>query len=163
MRPATGRKPRAGSESYTFFFQAEDGIRDKLVTGVQTCALPICRAGAADHRQLRCAGMGRYRDGAATVQPGKGKGETGNRSWHSAGPRCEPGRRRRADRVSLLRAGATHHGGDSECEWGKRAVWVIPMRNAEWGMRSVRGRSLAERRSVLNSAFRILHSALCTK
>src|SRR5205823_12094090 len=23
-------------------FQAEDGIRDKLVTGVQTCALPIC-------------------------------------------------------------------------------------------------------------------------
>src|SRR5205823_11494526 len=27
-----------------FFFQAEDGIRDKLVTGVQTCALPICEA-----------------------------------------------------------------------------------------------------------------------
>src|SRR5687767_15825965 len=26
-----------------FFFQAEDGIRDKLVTGVQTCALPICK------------------------------------------------------------------------------------------------------------------------
>ena len=25
-----------------FFFQAEDGIRDRLVTGVQTCALPIC-------------------------------------------------------------------------------------------------------------------------
>src|SRR2546423_6863794 len=28
---------------FCFFFQAEDGIRDKLVTGVQTCALPICR------------------------------------------------------------------------------------------------------------------------
>src|SRR2546425_2794942 len=27
-----------------FFFQAEDGIRDKLVTGVQTCALPISSA-----------------------------------------------------------------------------------------------------------------------
>src|SRR5258708_30547604 len=26
----------------SFFFQAEDGIRDDLVTGVQTCALPIC-------------------------------------------------------------------------------------------------------------------------
>src|SRR5258708_20119729 len=26
---------------YDFFFQAEDGIRDDLVTGVQTCALPI--------------------------------------------------------------------------------------------------------------------------
>src|SRR5439155_3692794 len=25
-----------------FFFQAEDGIRDGHVTGVQTCALPIC-------------------------------------------------------------------------------------------------------------------------
>src|SRR5437588_5124361 len=25
-----------------FFFQAEDGIRDHCVTGVQTCALPIC-------------------------------------------------------------------------------------------------------------------------
>src|SRR5438034_10701552 len=27
-----------------FFFQAEDGIRDHCVTGVQTCALPISRA-----------------------------------------------------------------------------------------------------------------------
>src|SRR5690348_17789125 len=26
---------------YSFFFQAEDGIRDGRVTGVQTCALPI--------------------------------------------------------------------------------------------------------------------------
>src|SRR5690606_39347902 len=30
-----------------FFFQAEDGIRDFHVTGVQTCALPIWVAGAA--------------------------------------------------------------------------------------------------------------------
>src|SRR2546430_17571944 len=29
-----------------FFFQAEDGIRDLTVTGVQTCALPISRASA---------------------------------------------------------------------------------------------------------------------
>src|SRR5207248_8740486 len=28
---------------YFFFFQAEDGIRDRTVTGVQTCALPISR------------------------------------------------------------------------------------------------------------------------
>src|SRR2546425_10056740 len=33
---------------FFFFFQAEDGIRDKLVTGVQTCALPISGWGAAD-------------------------------------------------------------------------------------------------------------------
>src|SRR5688572_32667072 len=31
--------------SFFFFFQAEDGIRDLTVTGVQTCALPICIAG----------------------------------------------------------------------------------------------------------------------
>src|SRR6516162_5024098 len=30
-----------------FFFQAEDGIRDYKVTGVQTCALPICSGAAA--------------------------------------------------------------------------------------------------------------------
>src|SRR5258708_17948380 len=39
-----------------FFFQAEDGIRDDLVTGVQTCALPIyvfsfrCDPGAMKER-----------------------------------------------------------------------------------------------------------------
>src|SRR2546430_7255423 len=31
-----------------FFFQAEDGIRDLTVTGVQTCALPICFRGVDD-------------------------------------------------------------------------------------------------------------------
>src|SRR5699024_12124906 len=30
-----------GCIKYSFFFQAEDGIRDRNVTGVQTCALPI--------------------------------------------------------------------------------------------------------------------------
>src|SRR3712207_7214485 len=29
-------------DNFFFFFQAEDGIRDIGVTGVQTCALPIC-------------------------------------------------------------------------------------------------------------------------
>src|SRR5690606_40111839 len=32
---------------YLFFFQAEDGIRDFHVTGVQTCALPIYEAGGS--------------------------------------------------------------------------------------------------------------------
>src|SRR2546430_4836867 len=31
-----------GAAGVFFFFQAEDGIRDLTVTGVQTCALPIC-------------------------------------------------------------------------------------------------------------------------
>src|SRR5689334_24613277 len=33
---------RHTDERHFFFFQAEDGIRDGTVTGVQTCALPIC-------------------------------------------------------------------------------------------------------------------------
>src|SRR2546426_9846695 len=39
-----------------FFFQAEDGIRDYKVTGVQTCALPISQRSSAHSgfaRQLR--------------------------------------------------------------------------------------------------------------
>src|SRR5207248_4278568 len=41
------------------FFQAEDGIRDRTVTGVQTCALPISRGPAdtaADRRTLHKRG-----------------------------------------------------------------------------------------------------------
>src|SRR2546430_5310342 len=55
MVAAIGTSPR-GKALYEarvrwlfFFFQAEDGIRDLTVTGVQTCALPICEdAGAHD-------------------------------------------------------------------------------------------------------------------
>src|SRR5256885_6207679 len=36
-----------------FFFQAEDGIRDYKVTGVQTCALPISAPGQIAARTLR--------------------------------------------------------------------------------------------------------------
>src|SRR5207249_6302320 len=37
----------------SFFFQAEDGIRARNVTGVQTCALPIC-LDQATQRTLAC-------------------------------------------------------------------------------------------------------------
>src|SRR6266496_1007828 len=37
-----------------FFFQAEDGIRDLYVTGVQTCALPIYWLGAARDSDAMC-------------------------------------------------------------------------------------------------------------
>src|SRR5437763_6327213 len=43
---------------FFFFFQAEDGIRDTSVTGVQTCALPICSRGGGgpghDDEDPRC-------------------------------------------------------------------------------------------------------------
>src|SRR5207244_9316211 len=41
-----------------FFFQAEDGIRDDLVTGVQTCALPIWIRTLKDAQDL----LGRMHD-----------------------------------------------------------------------------------------------------
>src|SRR2546430_9517045 len=40
-RAASRRPARCASRGRLFFFQAEDGIRDLTVTGVQTCALPI--------------------------------------------------------------------------------------------------------------------------
>src|SRR5438067_9167445 len=58
--------------SILFFFQAEDGIRDRNVTGVQTCALPIfwrswpprrrehsCRERGGQERQRRSCGLSR--------------------------------------------------------------------------------------------------------
>src|SRR2546425_8944106 len=51
---ATDRsRARRCVEAFVFFFQAEDGIRDKLVTGVQTCALPIC-AQTGERDTLNC-------------------------------------------------------------------------------------------------------------
>src|SRR5258708_4783544 len=38
---STAQRLRTRAADASFFFQAEDGIRDDLVTGVQTCALPI--------------------------------------------------------------------------------------------------------------------------
>src|SRR2546422_8863120 len=51
-----------------FFFQAEDGIRDVAVTGVQTCALPILRfVGDRVERRHALARRGR-RGGDAAAQ-----------------------------------------------------------------------------------------------
>src|SRR5204863_2218407 len=44
---------------FFFFFQAEDGIRDLYVTGVQTCALPICRR----HQSVNTDLVARYQAG----------------------------------------------------------------------------------------------------
>src|SRR5262249_56769756 len=48
-----------------FFCQAEDGIRDWSVTGVQTCALPICGFG----EKLGAKAISIYRDGSKRTQP----------------------------------------------------------------------------------------------
>src|SRR2546421_1452455 len=45
-----------------FFFQAEDGIRDLIVTGVQTCALPISFWIEVDGPKIRGIGVGKQGD-----------------------------------------------------------------------------------------------------
>src|SRR5260370_29210614 len=67
-----------------FFFQAEDGIRDSSVTGVQTCALPICPAQPSRGRGTWLEKRPRHRDGCA--------GHDGTRptpSDHGATPRLQ--------------------------------------------------------------------------
>src|SRR5256885_7338952 len=65
---------------FIFFFQAEDGIRDYKVTGVQTCALPICgrqltpamlsfRSGVFEPEAPRSAAAKRFRCASAVVGP----------------------------------------------------------------------------------------------
>src|SRR6266513_4367704 len=55
-----------------FFCQAEDGIRDRNVTGVQTCALPISRwrhfVTNGDNRWADIAGQTSWRDRAARAR-----------------------------------------------------------------------------------------------
>src|SRR2546425_1616152 len=46
---------------FFFFFQAEDGIRDKLVTGVQTCALPISQRAEREDRDREGEAQGDVR------------------------------------------------------------------------------------------------------
>src|SRR5437660_11437320 len=87
-----------------FFFQAEDGIRDGHVTGVQTCALPISRDGEHDVGERALA-----RDLVAWATPRRPLVDHPLRAsgvcWSGVGPRSEERRvgkecrsRRRADR-----------------------------------------------------------------
>src|SRR5437773_9643806 len=54
---------------FFFFFQAEDGILDRDVTGVQTCALPIFGQGEAPHLLETPALPRLHRGGAAHLRP----------------------------------------------------------------------------------------------
>src|SRR6266540_5995293 len=70
---------------FFFFFQAEDGIRDRDVTGVQTCALPIC---------------GRDRDIAGDTSGSPARASQGRRGQ----PADRPPRRARQSRAGVARA-----------------------------------------------------------
>src|SRR5687767_15183568 len=55
-----------------FFFQAEDGIRDKLVTGVQTCALPILTSNLEVRDVRKSFGKFKAVDGVSFAVPETG-------------------------------------------------------------------------------------------
>src|SRR5256885_6334065 len=61
---------RGWCSSLFFFFQAEDGIRDYKVTGVQTCALPISQGGQIGRVQVGLPGQRLPHDGKGR-QPGE--------------------------------------------------------------------------------------------
>src|SRR5688500_19668405 len=66
-----------------FFFQAEDGIRDYKVTGVQTCALPIYRHGG-QHRESQRPRV----TGAIAFLP-RGGGKSADQCAQESGDRSE--------------------------------------------------------------------------
>src|SRR2546425_4853466 len=77
-----------------FFFQAEDGIRDKLVTGVQTCALPISRESGSVQDvgpARRARGRGHpFAEAGQRTAFGVGKGERGEFSRRPSHPEQVP-------------------------------------------------------------------------
>src|SRR5439155_6392176 len=56
-----------------FFFQAEDGIRDGHVTGVQTCALPICHEEPHEGERVADLGARPVKLGDGVERPGAGQ------------------------------------------------------------------------------------------
>src|ERR1022692_5161392 len=93
---------------FFFFFQAEDGIRDYKVTGVQTCALPILAANAiANRRRLRLSAHRRTRFDERILRyspfPAAGARTIGggiqNRFRNNCPERPEIARSRNSDRV----------------------------------------------------------------
>src|SRR5437660_2796627 len=74
-----GGRPRP--QRRVFFFQAEDGIRDGHVTGVQTCALPICMPGA-------CGGSTSRGAARALSSPRAGGGDEGRSARPGEGWFC---------------------------------------------------------------------------
>src|SRR5256885_12203764 len=65
-----------------FFFQAEDGIRDYKVTGVQTCALPISGEG------LRLPRRPAHEGNAGEGERGDGERDAARADWSLAVLRC---------------------------------------------------------------------------
>src|SRR5256885_9859979 len=90
----------------SFFFQAEDGIRDYKVTGVQTCALPIFRrAIIAALRPASAPDAARAWDDTARAFPGHLTGEGRSAARQSGShKRCRRGCQRSEEHTSELQS-----------------------------------------------------------
>src|SRR2546422_5024963 len=140
-----------------FFFQAEDGIRDVAVTGVQTCALPISRGGPHHARRPRAVSV--LRGGAARLGGPRSPGgpAAGRAVDVGGGDDLSVGGGERG-LVPVVRPGRTRRRG-----WGGAAgsVRQCRIRNAECGTEGARiayGDHLIDRRpSIPHSALRIPH------
>src|SRR5690349_24700144 len=93
-----------------FFFQAEDGIRDLYVTGVQTCALPIYRRARGVAGGGAAAG-GRQRLRARRRAAGARDPSRGARGRRAAPARARARRAAREDRKSVVEGKSTDRGG----------------------------------------------------
>src|SRR5438874_12633341 len=95
-----------------FFFQAEDGIRDLYVTGVQTCALPICFPAL----WLRWWISWVRAEPAKNSSPGRSTSAAtgrGSRSSRSTAPRC-PGSCTRSEERRVGKECRCRRGTDQE-------------------------------------------------
>src|SRR3712207_9402813 len=90
-----------------FFLQAEDGIRDIGVTGVQTCALPIC----SHERAAQATDDGRMSDELVPVTVASRKGETVVEV--DEGPRRDTSLERLASLPGLVGKEGSHTAGNS--------------------------------------------------
>src|SRR5690606_40222998 len=108
-----------------FFFQAEDGIRDFHVTGVQTCALPIFTATDVPPAGF-FDGVAGFDDGGSNRSPTLRSAET---AYSVAGIFCPPAARRRLIRMRPpFRSEERRVGKECRLRWaprraGKQREW----------------------------------------
>src|SRR5260370_1998720 len=95
-----------------FFFQAEDGIRDSSVTGVQTCALPISEATPPSRRRASASTSAK-----ASGPPARGKARPCSIAAVATAPSSSPAGRSRSG-ASGAKAAKPRRGGGSSALGG---------------------------------------------
>src|SRR5690625_7543307 len=107
----------------SFFFQAEDGIRDGHVTGVQTCALPICLGSELERLRLELFEHGGL-DPCRDEPDGPGQGEQQRRDREDGEERGLRGQPERSEERRVGKGGGARWGASREkkAQWGEARV-----------------------------------------